>query len=100
MASDLFTVIFHFILLKRAGLVEVSQLVYLGKPFAALIPLAPVYWVAHRLPPVLQCVILLPLYGVFILWFRVFQKDEIGMFRKSIEEKLRKLFGNSGVAKE
>jgi O-antigen/teichoic acid export membrane protein len=98
-ATDIFAVVLYWSLLKRAGLIESTHLSYLGKPFAAIVPLIPVYWLCRGLPPALQCAAVLPVYGIFIVWFKLFRKDEVVVFWKSIRDKWRTHFNIPGLPK-
>lgn len=92
LATDAFAVVLYWILLRRAGYAESSQLATIGKPFAATIPLIPVYWLVRGLAPVFQCAVLLPIYGILVVWSGLFQKEEAELFWRSIREKWRTHF--------
>lgn len=91
-ATDVFIVFLYWGILEKAGFVVRSQLAVLGKPFAALTLMAPVYWLIHGVHPAIQCAILLPLYAVLITAFGLFDRSELEWFRKSLAGKAGKLF--------
>jgi O-antigen/teichoic acid export membrane protein len=91
-ATDAFIVCLYWRILEKNGFVDRSQLAVLGKPFAALSLMAPVYWLLMRAHPVLQCAILLPLYAVLITAFGMFNRSELETLRKSLAGKAGKLF--------
>jgi O-antigen/teichoic acid export membrane protein len=90
--TDVFIVILYWRILEKAGFVVRSQLAVLGKPFAALTLMAPVYWLINGFHPVIQCAILLPIYAVLITAFGLFDRSELEWFRKSLAGKAGKLF--------
>ncbi|MDM7926408.1 MAG: hypothetical protein QUS35_10370, partial [bacterium] len=91
-ATDVFIVFLYWGILEKAGFVVRSQLAVLGKPFAALTLMAPVYWLIRGAHPAFQCATLLPLYAVLITAFGLFDRSELECFRKSLAGKAGKLF--------
>ena len=100
LATNLFAVGLYAIILHRAGLRVTSHFIVFGKSIAALVILAPVYWIVSGLHPVLQCTVLMPLFGLILFWFRMFERDEIEVFRMGILEKIRRIVGYSRGAEK
>jgi O-antigen/teichoic acid export membrane protein len=96
-ATDVFAVVLYWIVLARAGLAGTAQLAYLGKAFAALIPIVPLCRAMAGIHPVIQCAVALPVYGITILWFRLFTREEIETFRNCVLDKWRAVFNNSSL---
>ncbi len=95
LATNLFAVGLYAAVLHRAGLRVTSHLALAGKSIAALVLLAPVYGLVSGLHAVLQCAVLMPLFGLILFWFRVFEREEIEVFARGALEKIRRIAGRS-----
>jgi O-antigen/teichoic acid export membrane protein len=89
-ATDYFSIVFYFIILKKQGLVRISQLRFIYKPFLAAGFVIPVFFLIRHYHGVIQFFILIGVYIIAVFALRIFERDEIVMIRKYAQSIFKK----------
>ncbi len=87
-ATDYFTIIGHMIILKKAGVIKRSQIKFIVKPFIAVVFIIPFYLLTSFLNVYLQFVMIVVLYVILIVVLKIFDQEEIRIFKRYISNKL------------
>ena len=75
-------------ILKKAGVIKRSQIKFIVKPFIAVVFIIPFYLLTSFLNVYLQFVMIVVLYVILIVVLKIFDQEEIRIFKRYISNKL------------
>jgi len=89
--TEYLSLVIFILFLKQEHIIYKEQLKFIYKPILAVVGVIPVYFVFNDLLDILKAVIMIAVYGMLILLLRVFDQDEIRVFKKFLFNKILKV---------
>ncbi|MEJ2627883.1 MAG: flippase [bacterium] len=89
--TEYLSLVIFILFLKQENIIYKEQLKFIYKPILAVAGVVPLYFVFNDLLDILKAVIMIAVYGMLILLLRVFDQDEIRVFKKFLFHKILKV---------
>ncbi|MFO7888925.1 MAG: flippase [bacterium] len=89
--TEYLSMIIFILFLKREDIIHPGQLTFIYKTVVAVSCVVPLYFVFYKLSDILKSLIMIAFYVMVILLLRVFDSDEIAVFKKFIQDKIIKV---------
>lgn len=89
--TEYVSLVMFIIFLKKENIIHTSQLTFIYKPVVAVGCVIPLYFVFDGLNDILKALIMMVLYSILIFLLKLFDSEEIVVFKEFIQDKIIKV---------
>ncbi len=89
--TEYLSLVIFIIFLKQENIIHIYQMKFIYKPIIAVCAVIPLYFVFERLHDIFKTLIMIVLYGILVLLLKLFDSEEIIVFKKFVQDKILKV---------